>query len=280
MILKKNLNLLIVIAFAIMCKTTASAEEAKAPWSIPVVNSKISTNVLYLPIADDRVKTIPIQDCDEVLIDLLVVNHPRIKSTISFDKRPQKKHSGYAHVRLGVYKKLLAMLDFLPKNVGIAYFEAFRPLSKQKQYFDRKFREILSKVQNKEIAYQEASKYVSPFIDNIPPHVTGAAIDMMLFVINGQREELMDMGTCSIAKNQHETFSEKTSKKQRENRLILLHAAIQAGFINYGFEWWHYSYGDKAWAYVKQQEAAIYGLIAAPNEIPSMDKDTYLKNFN
>lgn len=50
---------------------------------------------------------------------------------------------------------------------------------------------------------------------------------------------------------QHETFSTNITYQQRINRLLLLKTAINSGLVNYGYEWWHYSYGDKAWAYVK-----------------------------
>jgi len=31
------------------------------------------------------------------------------------------------------------------------------------------------------------------------------------------------------------------------------------GFINYPTEWWHFSYGDRYWAYHQQASYAIYG---------------------
>jgi zinc D-Ala-D-Ala dipeptidase len=31
------------------------------------------------------------------------------------------------------------------------------------------------------------------------------------------------------------------------------------GFVNYPHEWWHFSYGDRYWAYAKDEPAAIYG---------------------
>ncbi|NUT29743.1 MAG: dipeptidase, partial [Streptomyces sp.] len=34
--------------------------------------------------------------------------------------------------------------------------------------------------------------------------------------------------------------------------------------INYGTEWWHWSYGDRYWALQTRQPAALYG----PAELP------------
>ena len=260
----------------------AIAKEAPSPWKSPIVDEAIKSNVLYLPIAHDAVRSIPINSTEEELIDLLEVNNSRIRLLASFNSKYKNTYDGYSKVRLGVYKRLLKMLEFLPENVGIAYFEGFRPLYKQKEYFDNKFKEILAEVKDKEIAYQETTKLISPFIDNVPTHATGAAIDITLFIINDKGVELVDMGKFDVIfgpNDQQDTFSENTTEEQRNNRLILLNAATKAGMVNYGFEWWHYSYGDKAWAYVTKQKEAIYGLAVAKNDpILSITKEAYLKN--
>jgi D-alanyl-D-alanine dipeptidase len=181
-------------------------------------------------------------------------------------------------------KKLLTMLKILPPDIGIAYFEGFRPLYKQKEYFDNKLKEILVTIKDKELAYKETSKHVAPFIDNVPPHSTGAAIDMTLFVIKDGQENLLDMGKFDVVfgpNDQQETFSKNTTDVQRKNRLLLLEAATEVGLVNYGFEWWHYSYGDKMWAFVKKKNTSIYGSVAPKDDpITSIDKKTYLDSFN
>ena len=133
------------------------------------------------------------------------------------------------------------------------------------------------------MAYKEASKSVSPFIENATVHCTGAAIDMTLFRVAGGKIELLDMGefdTIYGVNVQQETFSKNTTELQRKNRLLLLDTATQAGLVNYGHEWWHYSYGDKAWAYVKGEKFAKYGLAVSKDDpILSMNKEEYLKQF-
>jgi D-alanyl-D-alanine dipeptidase len=257
---------------------------APKPWSFPIVNEQISSSIMYLPIADDAVKAISIEDSDEELFDLFNTNNSRLKPLATFHTKFNPGYDGYSKIRLGVYEKLLRMLEVLPTSIGIAYFEGFRPLYKQKEYFDEKMRELLLTIKDIEVVYQEAAKQFSPFINNIPTHATGAAIDITLFSITGEQNELLDMGKFDVSfgpNDQQETFSENTTEKQRKNRLILLDTAIKAGLVNYGYEWWHYSYGDKMWAYVKKQKAAIYGLACAKDDpILSIDKETYLKNFN
>lgn len=257
---------------------------APSAWSIPKVSELVTKNILYLPISDVSVKNIPIYGSQEELVDLLEINELRMKPLATFDLKYKNSYEGYSKVRLGVYEKLIVMLNLLPKNLGIAYFEGFRPLNKQKEYFDNKLKETLLSIKDKETAYYETSKLISPFIDNIPTHCTGAAIDITLFhILENGATELIDMGKFDVifgVNDQQETFSENTSQSQRLNRLILLEAATNAGLINYGYEWWHYSYGDKMWAYVTGKESAIYGLAVDKNDpILFINKDSYLAGF-
>jgi hypothetical protein len=259
------------------------AERAPQKWQDPHVSSQISDHVLYLPIAHAQVKAVPLRKIEEPLVDMLTKDQPRLQPLSRIDPTFQNTYEGYAKVREGVYIRLLKMLSFLPKDIGIAYFEGFRPLWKQEEYFTKKLKEIVAQVKDKEQAYEETTKHVSPFIDNHPAHATGAAIDITLFrILPHGKTQLLDMGmfdTIHGDNPQQETFSHNTTPQQRKNRLVLLRAAIKAGFVNYGFEWWHYSYGDKVWGYV-QKKPAIYGLAVSEDDpILSMDKETYLRQI-
>lgn len=66
-----------------------------------------------------------------------------------------------------------------------------------------------------------------------------------------------------------------------QNRLMLLNAAIKAGLVNYGHEWWHYSFGDKAWAYVKKQQNALYGLqVEESDKSEFQTEEEYINEFH
>jgi len=49
--------------------------------------------------------------------------------------------------------------------------------------------------------------------------------------------------------------------------MILDTAMKKEGFINYPTEWWHYSYGDKYWAYILFKPIATYSQV---NKDPPM----------
>ena len=236
--------------------------------------------VLELPIADIRVSTIPTRDNTEPLVDIEEVNNPRLRHFSTFEEKyKMNRNDEYFKVRRGLLSSLVKMLSFLPNDIGIAYFEGYRPLSKQKEYFIHKYRELRAQLSPSE-AYQEASKYVSPFIENIPVHCTGGAIDISLFKID-HPAYLLDLGkfgTLWGPNEQSHSFCETISTKQEEHRVLLFEAAKTANLVNYGYEWWHFSYGDKAWAYIKKKANAIYGL---PNHdcLPSLAKEEFIQQM-
>jgi len=55
------------------------------------------------------------------------------------------------------------------------------------------------------------------------------------------------------------TYASDVPEKARKRREELVRAMEKAGFVNYGHEWWHYSYGDRYWALLRGESAAIYG---------------------
>ena len=44
----------------------------------------------------------------------------------------------------------------------------------------------------------------------------------------------------------------------------LVRALRHAGLVNYPTEWWHWSYGERYWAFATGAEHARYGPVAGP----------------
>lgn len=91
-------------------------------------------------------------------------------------------------------------------------------------------------------------------------HVSGAAIDRTLLdgdgtpvdrgtPVNATPED--SAGACYFA-------ADNVSSEARQHRRVLAAALEEAGLVNYPTEWWHWSYGDRYWAFVTDQPAAIY----------------------
>lgn len=212
-------------------------------------------------ISDIRIKTIPIIENGEELVDIRVINHPRI-SMLPNPGRPFERpdcNSGFecaSCIRLKVFEKLKAMLihlDALAANFGyesglisITVFEALRDIKTQEILFNNKRKEIKQANQAFDDAQLDAetSKWVSPVKDNIPVHSTGAAVDIRLSY-NGTFIDMGAFGAIWGANPTAVTFSENITDTQKDNRLYLLLAATMAGLVNYSYEFWHFSTGDR-----------------------------------
>ena len=95
-------------------------------------------------------------------------------------------------------------------------------------------------------------------------HTTGGAVDITLLYCGKE----VDCGSYYLeftAKTP--TWSKELSYCQKRNRFILYNAMIQAGFVNYPLEWWHFCYGDKMYAAYKFKKKAFYGKAEIPWQV-------------
>jgi D-alanyl-D-alanine dipeptidase len=107
------------------------------------------------------------------------------------------------------------------------------------------------------------SRFVSPI--EVAPHVAGAAVDVTLVDRLGRE---VDLGTAIDATPERSggaCFTDAViAPAAQEERRLLIAAMTGAGFVNYPTEWWHWSHGDRYWAWTVHARAAQYGPIDAP----------------
>ncbi len=95
-----------------------------------------------------------------------------------------------------------------------------------------------------------------------PPHSTGAAVDLTLV---DERGRVVNMGSPfdePTERSYPEHFAGAVDDQGREahaNRQLLASVMREAGFVRHPNEWWHFSYGDRAWARENDLELARYG---------------------
>ena len=223
----------------------------------------LSTKHITL-ITDPKVLAIPIHDLQEPLVNL------REKADIFIGPSPEiENNTHYTFMRYTVYKKLKEAQRRLPNKIYFCLYEAYRTPELQKQLFDIHFKHIrqLHPSWSVEECFIEATKLFSPMnhLDgsiNIPPHSTGGALD--LYLVN-QHCEPLDMGIHPKDWMQDPDakismmHSELISLEAQKNRQHMARALASVGFVNYPTEYWHWSYGDRYWAYAKHRSYAIYG---------------------
>ncbi|MGM5487486.1 MAG: M15 family metallopeptidase [Nanobdellota archaeon] len=150
------------------------------------------------------------------------------------------------YIRSSVRSKLDKAISALPEAYSLVILDAYRPLAIQKKMFTECMIEM-QRIHPPKLAYQKASLFVAP--PNIAPHCTGGAVDVTL-AYNGKP---LDMGS-DYRTNTPASYSvsHHISVQAANNRSILFQTMLEAGFVNYPSEWWHWSYGDSYWAAVNK----------------------------
>ncbi len=216
-------------------------------------------------IADQKVLNIPIQECHEPLLDL------KDQSKILYGPSPEIDNNFcYTQLRSTIYTKLIQAQNHLPPHLRLCLYEGLRAISLQEYLFKKRWDTI--KMRYREWSdhdlYQEVIKMVSPVTtldgkQNIPPHSTGAAVD--IYLVDAKTHLPVEMGI--LAKDWMQdtdgilsyTDSTVISEEAKKNRSILSEAMIGAGFVNYPTEYWHWSYGDRYWSFIQGEPHAFYG---------------------
>lgn len=206
-----------------------------------------------------EIYAIPIQENGESLVDLLV-DYPDIfvDQTREYAQDVSKSISC---VREQVAKRLKQAADQFPVGIRFKIIEGHRSLEAQHHIFAKALDDARKDHPswNEQEIYDETSTFVAP-PDNTPPHSTGGAIDLTLITTDGVELDMganLNHGYSDIC----HTFSESISEEAKKNRQILIRAMQGTGFANYPAEWWHWSYGDRYWAYTTGASVAIYGSI-------------------
>lgn len=217
-----------------------------------------------ISIADPKILAIPIVDNQEPMIDLLE------QEEIAYGSSPEiPNNTDYTKMRASVFEKLKWAQKLLPKGLHFCLYEAFRSINLQKTLFENRMKKLKRQYPawSSEEIYQETIKLISPVITqdgtkNIPAHSTGGAID--IYLVNDEGTPV-DMGIYvkdwmdDIDGSLSATSSIKISAEARKNRNIMSEALSSVGFVNYPTEYWHWSYGERYWAYQMHKANAIYG---------------------
>lgn len=174
-----------------------------------------------------------------------------------------------AYVRSEVLDKLMIAKKYLPKGITFKIWDSYRPFALQEELYNKYKSGIIKTFNLEKLDRLEQDKIISNYVsipvedEYLPPlHTTGGAIDLTL--VKEDTLEELNMGTefddfSSLARTC--AFEEKGMNEEiRNNRRILYNVMIKAGFTNLPSEWWHYDYGDRAWAFYKDKEALYNGI--------------------
>jgi D-alanyl-D-alanine dipeptidase len=161
-------------------------------------------------------------------------------------------------LRRTVLEKLIGASELLPTGYCFVVMSAYIPISLQQEVWNRKYEKL--KTNNPEWSEEkilsEVPKYAARPVKG-SPHNTGGSVDVIILDNNGRE---LDMGSefGGVGKKNHTHYLFLTLRQKR-NRKLLYDVMIRVGFLNTNpFEWWHFAYGDRAWAAYGGFKHAIY----------------------
>lgn len=204
----------------------------------------------------EELNKVRIQDNGEPLVQALEMC-PEIRFAADHPKFPDLPRTCWA--RKTVAEMLCKAQSYLPPGYHLEIQDAYRSGESQRMLFRLLCEEL--KLKRPEWTEPELLEHTNefvadPYIKAPPPHTTGGAVDVTLVDDSGAKIDMTS--PCEWDEITAPTSFPGISKEARRNRRILITAMSKAGFSNYIGEWWHWSYGDSAWAVRIGRDRAIY----------------------
>lgn len=166
--------------------------------------------------------------------------------------------------RLSVAEMLNSAASSLPAGLRLRVSTALRTIDDQRRHWDSYFAQMRLEHPEWSLAavHRATNRFFAPYDQAAPPgHCTGGAVDVQLMRADG---EILDMVSPLAGWDAAPTWVRGLAPEAEANRRLLVHAMLEAGFSNCKDEYWHYSYGDSAWAVRTGASECPYGLVPAP----------------
>jgi len=163
-------------------------------------------------------------------------------------------------VRKSVYDKLLSAQTDLQKqypSLSLFLTYGFRSLEIQTARFTQQLKDVSKQFFSDPLAlYEEVHRSIA--VPTVAGHPTGGAIDIT--IVDIKSNTFLNFGTkqYDYTTKDYYVFSPYISNKAKKNRMLLRRVMLEVGFAPFDGEWWHFSYGDREWAYYYNKNSAIY----------------------
>jgi zinc D-Ala-D-Ala dipeptidase len=155
-------------------------------------------------------------------------------------------------------KQVEKQLQLINPNYSTQIQSGFRDMSRQISMFKQQLSIISKKCfyPNSVELYEKVHQYVA--VPSVAGHPTGGAVDLL--IIDKNTNNAIDFGSDYLNFNDSNIkyFSKSINKESRSNRKLLRQIMMQNEFAPFDGEWWHFSYGDREWAFYYKKESAIY----------------------
>lgn len=184
-------------------------------------------------------------------------------AALRIDRRKEDAVGHWRKVRAPIAEMLRqASLRAAEEGVRLRLVEGYRPGALQERYFDEYVSTLRLEDPSRDDACLRAlaARHVSP--PEVAPHTAGAAVDVTL-ERNGVELDLGSAVNATPEESAGRCYTDHPGVvgEAAENRRLLIAIMSDAGFVNYPTEWWHWSYGDRYWAWTTGSSEALFGKI-------------------
>lgn len=195
---------------------------------------------------------------------------------VAFEIADYLNHSSEAEDAHFVRKSIARMINIaqanLPAGLRLLIKCGYRTPEVQARQYRKDYEELRLEHPNWDKAKLDTEIVKRTDPPDVGPHCTGGAIDLSIIDESGKQ---LDMGTkMGVFNLDTYTYSETINSTSKSNRNILIDVMSKAGFLNFPAEWWHWSYGDREWAYANNR-LAFYDTITQRLNI---EEDNYIQD--
>ena len=169
------------------------------------------------------------------------------------------EYSNIIQVREKVFDKLNNADDLLKEinsNYQIMVVYGYRSMEKQVKYFNKEIKKYEKNFKSKLELYEFVHEKIA--VPEVAGHVTGGAVDVVIYDMKNNK--IIDFGTKvhDFSDNKSYITYKNISREAYNNRMMLRKLMMKAGFAPYDGEWWHFSFGDREWAYYYKRKKCLY----------------------
>ena len=207
-------------------------------------------------LSDPRIAAIPVASADGGgLVDVSGAHG------LVIDTRKADPAGHWHHVRPALARMLEdAAAHATREGLALRLVEGYRPGSLQTRYFD----EYVATLRGEDDDRSEstlrslAARHVSP--PDVAPHTAGGAVDVTL-ELDGVELDLGCPYNPTPVRRAARCYTDHPDVRgaAADHRRALIDIMSAAGFVNYPTEWWHWSFGDRYWAWATGAEEALFG---------------------
>lgn len=180
------------------------------------------------------------------------------------ETRNMKEYGERIPVRYTVYEMLKEVAKNLKKyneNYKLIVVFGFRDMKIQEKFFNEIYNDVKDKFDDQMEMYEYIHEKIA--VPEVAGHPTGGAVDIAIY--DETKGEILDFGSEILDWETTKCYyhSEEISEEAIKNRKLLRKIMTEQGFAPYDGEWWHFSYGDREWAFYYKKDEALYKQVNA-----------------